>query len=72
MPTVAANDFELKLALINMVNKNQFSDLAHEEPNRHLAAFEEICDTLKINYVSQDVIKLRVFPLSFRDRLEIG
>ena len=68
VPNIAANDFELKPALINMVSQNQFSGLAHEDPNQHLATFEEICNTLKMNGVSNDAIKLRVFPFSLRDK----
>jgi hypothetical protein len=36
VPTVAANDFKHKPALINMVSQNQFAVLAHEDPNQHL------------------------------------
>jgi Retrotransposon gag protein len=68
VPTVAANDFELKPALINMVSQNQFAGLAHEDPNQHLANFEEFCNTLKMNGVTPDAIKLRLFPFSLRDR----
>jgi Retrotransposon gag protein len=68
VPTVAANDFELKPTLINMVSQNQFAGLAHEDPNQHLANFEEFCNTLKMNGVTPDVIKLRLFSFSLRDR----
>jgi Retrotransposon gag protein len=68
VPTVAANDFELKPALINMISQNQFAGLAHEDPNQHLANFEEFCNTLKMNGVTRDAIKLRFFPFSLRDR----
>jgi hypothetical protein len=68
VPTVAANDFELNPALINMVSQNQFAGLAHEDPNQHLTNFEEFCNTLKMNGVTPDAIKLRFFPFSLRDR----
>ncbi|XP_024033079.1 uncharacterized protein LOC112095390 [Morus notabilis] len=46
---VNANNFELKPALVNMVQQNQYGGLPHEDPNIHLATFLEICDTVKIN-----------------------
>ncbi|XP_024022404.1 uncharacterized protein LOC112091897 [Morus notabilis] len=46
---VNANNFELKSALVNMVQQNQYGGLPHEDPNIHLATFLDICDTIKIN-----------------------
>ena len=37
--TINANNFELKLALNNMVQQNQYGGLAHEDPNVHLVTF---------------------------------
>ena len=37
--TVNANNFELKLALINMVKHNQYGSLSSKNPNIHLAIF---------------------------------
>ena len=36
---INANNFELKLALINMLQQNQYSGLPHEDLNVHLATF---------------------------------
>ena len=58
--TINTNNFELKLALINMVQQNQYGRLAHENPNVHLATFLEICDTVKLNGVTEDVIQMRL------------
>ena len=46
---VAANNFELKPALISMVQQSQFVGSATKDPNLHLSVFLEVCDTLKIN-----------------------
>jgi hypothetical protein len=40
--------FELKLALINMVQQSPFYDKASEDANAHLQHFVEICSTLTI------------------------
>jgi len=39
-----------------------------EDPNLHLSVFLEVYDTLKINGASTDAIRLRLFPLSLRDK----
>ena len=66
MPTINANSFELKPALINLVQKTQFSGSPLDDPNIHLAMFLEICDNVKMNGVIEDTIRLRLFPFSLR------
>ncbi|XP_068662913.1 uncharacterized protein [Aristolochia californica] len=66
--TINANNFELKPALISMVQRAQFSGLPIDDPNIHLVIFLEICHTLKINGVTEDTIRLRLFPFSLRDK----
>ena len=59
-PTVNVGDngFELKPALINMVQARQFCGKAHEDASAHLQHFLEICNTFTIKGVTQDVILL--------------
>src|SRR5262249_61993280 len=67
-PVVAANTFEIKPAIIQMIqNTVQFGGLLIEDPNSHIASFLEICNTFKANGVSNDAIRLRLFPFSLRD-----
>jgi Retrotransposon gag protein len=68
VPNIAANNFELKPALLNMLSQHMFNSLAHEDPNQHLAMFEELCNTVKINGVEPEAIKLRAFPFSLGDK----
>ncbi|XP_024029348.1 uncharacterized protein LOC112093949 [Morus notabilis] len=51
-----------------MVQQNQYGGLPHEDPNIYLATFLEICDTVKINGVSVEIIHLKLFPFFLRDR----
>jgi len=66
-PIIQANNFELKPALISMVQHNQFSGSAVESPHTHIRNFLEYCNTLKYNGVPSDVIRLQLFPFSLRD-----
>ena len=68
-PAIAANNFELKATLINMVQQQQFGGMPSEDPHLHLAIFLACCDTFKANGVTDDAIRLRLFPFSLRDRV---
>ncbi|KAL5577484.1 hypothetical protein UlMin_019183 [Ulmus minor] len=67
-PAVQANNFEIKPSFIQMVQSNQFGGMSKDDPNAHIAYFLEVCDLYKINGVSEDAVRLRVFPFSLRDR----
>ena len=67
-PAITRNDFELKPSLISAVQQNQFSGNPTDDPNEHLTKFVQYADTVKANGVSQDAIRLRLFPFSLRDR----
>ncbi|KAK7320930.1 hypothetical protein VNO77_30889 [Canavalia gladiata] len=67
-PPIAANNFEIKPALLHLVQQDQFGGSEVEDPNLHLSSFLQICDTIKMNGVSDEVIRLRLFPFSLRDR----
>ena len=63
-PNVINGDanFELKLALIMMVQASPFYGKAHEDANAHLQYFLEICSAFTIKRVSQEAICLCLFP----------
>ena len=68
-PAIAANTFEIKPGTIQMVqNSVQFGSAPIEDPNMNIRDFIEICDTFKFNGVSEDAVKLRLFPFSLRDK----
>ena len=64
---IDANNFELKPALITMVQQNQFTGHPTEDPNEHLGRFLRMTNTIKLNGVRPEVIKLQLFPFSLRD-----
>ena len=61
---IGDNGFELKPALINMVQASQFCGKAHEDVSAHLQHFLKICSTFTIKEVTQDAILLCFFPFS--------
>jgi hypothetical protein len=60
--------FELKPALINMVQASQFCGKTHEDASAHLQNFLEIYSTFTIKDVPRDAILLRLFPFSLLGR----
>ena len=65
--TIEANNFELKPALITMVQQHQFTGHPSEDPNEHMERFMRMANTIKLNGVRLEVIKLLLFPFSLRD-----
>jgi len=66
--TVEANNFELIPTHITFVERDQFGGHLSENPNTHLHKFLMKCDTIKLNGVSTDAIRLWLFPFSLKDR----
>jgi len=67
-PNIEANNFELNPALISMVQQSQFGGTPFGDPKLHLLVFLEVCDTLKLNGVPTNAIRLRLFLFSLRDK----
>jgi len=68
-PAIKANNFELSPALITFVERDQFGGHPSKNPNAHLHKFLVKCNTIKLNGVSTDAIRLRPFPFSLKDRI---
>ena len=66
-PTIEANNFELKPALITMVQQHQYNGHPNEDPNEHMGRFMRMTNIVKLNRVRLEVIKLQLFPFSLRN-----
>ena len=67
-PPIQANNFELKGVTLEMLNNIQFHGLPSENPKAHLTRFNEVCDTVKYNGVTEEALRLWLFPLSLSYR----
>ncbi|GJR75228.1 reverse transcriptase domain-containing protein [Tanacetum coccineum] len=62
VPTINANNFELKQTLINLVQSNQFT--GKQDPHSHLRFFNKVTSTFRHPEVPNTTIKLLLFPFS--------
>ncbi|XP_024021733.1 uncharacterized protein LOC112091705 [Morus notabilis] len=49
----------------------QFSGIATEDAHLHLGQFMKVCDTFKLAGVTEDALRLKLFPYSLRDRARV-
>ena len=63
-PRVDANNFEQRMTLIQRFEQSPFAGRATKDANRHLSKFMEIANTLKLNGVDDDAIRVTLFPFS--------
>jgi len=63
-PPIKNKNFEIKRGLITMIRENKFHNLPMEDPFDHLDEFERRSGLTKINGVSEDGFKFRLFPFS--------
>ena len=66
-PTIETNNFELKPSLITMVQQHQYIGHPREDPNENMGRFLRMVNTVKLNGVRPEAIKLQLFPFSLRD-----
>jgi hypothetical protein len=67
-PAPEATFYEIKHALLNLVMKEQFFGVSTDDAAAHLNNFVELCEMQKYKDVDGDIIKVKLFPLSFRGR----
>ena len=70
MPAIQAANFEIKPALLTMIQQNQFAGLASEDPTNHLQRFQQLCSTIKHQGVTPDQLKVMLFGFSLRDKAQ--
>ena len=68
-PEIQAAQFELKPVMFQMLQTvGQFSGMPTEDPHLHLRLFIEVSDSFKLPGVTEDALRLKLFPYSLRDR----
>ena len=67
-PATSAESCDINTALLNLVMKDQFAGTPNEDDVSRLNTFIELCDMQKKKDVNNDVVKLKLFPFSLRDR----
>nr|GEY58321.1 reverse transcriptase domain-containing protein [Tanacetum cinerariifolium] len=64
VPSILAEQFELKHSLINMMTSEQFFGLEKDNPHDHIRWFNKITSIIKYKDVPNSVIKLILFSFS--------
>nr|GEV26403.1 hypothetical protein [Tanacetum cinerariifolium] len=59
IPEIAANNFELKHSLINLVQNNQFFEHDKEDPHAHIRYFNKITSTMRVPNIKSKVRQSR-------------
>ncbi len=67
-PPIESTNFEIKPITISLLNNVQFGGLVNEDPNLHISSFLEVCELFRHNGVSDDAVRLRLFPFTLRDK----
>ncbi|KAL8456936.1 hypothetical protein ACS0TY_034965 [Phlomoides rotata] len=67
-PPIQANNFEVKPALLHILESKQFGGTEREDPHAHIARFLEYADTVKTNGVSEDAWRCRLFSFTLKDK----
>ena len=70
-PPMQVNNFNIKSTMIQMIQVTvQFSRHVQDDPNIHISNFFELYDAFKINRMSDDATRLRLFSFSLRDKVK--
>ncbi|KAL8528896.1 hypothetical protein ACS0TY_006385 [Phlomoides rotata] len=67
-PPIQANNFEVKPALLHILGSKQFGGTDREDPHALIASFLEYADTVKMNGVSEDAWRCRLFSFTLKDK----
>ena len=61
---IIASSFEIDPEYIEFVQKQPFSGEGEENPYTHLREFYRVCDLLRIEGMSDETLKWKLFPFS--------
>ena len=70
-PATSAESCDINTTLLNLAMKHQFADTPNKDVASHLNTFVELCNMQKKKDVGNDVVKLKLFLFSLRDRAKI-
>nr|GEX00118.1 DNA-directed DNA polymerase [Tanacetum cinerariifolium] len=68
---ILAENFEIKTNLLQLVQANKFHGFERDNPHTHISNFKRMTATLKYKDVSNDDIKIMLFPYSFEGAARI-
>nr|GEW11288.1 reverse transcriptase domain-containing protein [Tanacetum cinerariifolium] len=71
IPEILAENYKIKMNLLKLVQANKFHSRENDNPHTHISNFKRMTATLKYRDVSNDAIKLMLFPYSLEDRARI-
>nr|GEV40390.1 reverse transcriptase domain-containing protein [Tanacetum cinerariifolium] len=71
IPAILAEDFELKVGLLQLVTSSQFHSFERDDPHAHIRCFNKITSMLKYKNVPHDAFKLMLFPFSLEGAAHI-
>nr|GEV39043.1 reverse transcriptase domain-containing protein [Tanacetum cinerariifolium] len=71
VPDILAENFEIRTDLLSLIQANQFHGFDSNNPHDHTRSFNRITSTLKFMDVSNDAIKLMLFPYSLEGAAKI-
>nr|GEY66543.1 reverse transcriptase domain-containing protein [Tanacetum cinerariifolium] len=71
VPDILANFFEVRTGLFSLIQANQFHGFESNNPHDHIRSFNRITSTLMFRNVSNDAIKLMLFPYSLEGAAKI-
>nr|GEV61189.1 hypothetical protein [Tanacetum cinerariifolium] len=71
IPEILAENFEIKMNLLQLVKTNKFHGFERDNPHTHISNFKRMTSTLKYMDVPNDAIKLMFFPYSLEGAARI-
>ncbi|GJU14625.1 hypothetical protein Tco_1142591 [Tanacetum coccineum] len=71
IPVILAENFKLKVRLLQLVTSNQFHGFEKDDPHAHICWFNKITSTLRYKNVPHNAIKLMLVPFSLEGAARI-